>query len=314
MIKITEPLITGKNAGRYKYNKEIFQKYKQYFSCVSEFLYYYQNPEQAERESRCRTCGKKTVFLVSTGKYQKHCNLKCANNDPEVKKKIHDSSMRIGKDGLNSYQRGLIKQKQVLINKYGVDNIFKDKDRMKQAYMAKLGVDNPFKKESVKEKYKQTCKDKYGVDWFSQTESYKDKMISTKRKNHSFNKSKSEEIAYQKLLNKFGKEDVYRQYRSKDYPFACDFYIRSLNLYIECNYSWVHGNWKGIRYGIFDKNNVEHLNVLAEWQNKHTKYYDNAIHVWTEMDVKKFNAFNENNLNYKIFKDPQEFDQWYENI
>ena len=25
------------------------------------------------------------------------------------------------------------------------------------------------------------------------------------------------------------------------YPFACDFYISSLDLFIECNYHWTHG-------------------------------------------------------------------------
>lgn len=314
MINIAEKLILGKNASKKKYNREIFKKYKQYFSCVSELLYYYQNPEKAEQESRCQTCGKKTIFRVFPGQYQKHCNLKCANNDPSVKKKIHDSNMRIGEDGLTHYQRGRIKRDKVILEKYGVDNIFKDSKRMKEIWQQTLGVDNPFKKESIKNKCINTCKKKYGVDWFSQTEKYKEKMISTKRRNHSFNKSEKEEFAYRELLKKFREDDIIRQYRSKEYPFACDFYIKSLDLYIECNFSWVHGKDGDKVLGCFDETNLEHIKLLNKWKEKKSKYYDNAIHIWTETDVKKLNTFKINKLNYKIFDDMNAFNQWYKSI
>ena len=35
--------------------------------------------------------------------------------------------------------------------------------------------------------------------------------------------------------------DVITQYKDDRYPFACDFYIPSLDLFIECNYHWTHG-------------------------------------------------------------------------
>lgn len=65
--------------------------------------------------------------------------------------------------------------------------------------------------------------------------------------------------------NKYGIENVKRQYKSELYPFACDFYIQNLDLYIECNFHWTHGGHK------FDKNNendIKQLNEFLEWYNK----------------------------------------------
>ena len=68
--------------------------------------------------------------------------------------------------------------------------------------------------------------------------------------------SKSEDRVYDFLTSKFGKEDIERQYRSNSYPFSCDFYIKSLDLYIECNFGWTHGkHW-------FDSNNKDDIAVV----------------------------------------------------
>ena len=93
----------------------------------------------------------------------------------------------------------------------------------------------------------------------------------TKRKNGTFKMSKKEDKAYDILCKKFGKDDIIRQYQSEKYPFNCDFYIKSLDLYIECNFSWTHGkHW-------FDENNEEDIRRLEFMKSKNTAYYDNAI-------------------------------------
>ena len=57
------------------------------------------------------------------------------------------------------------------------------------------------------------------------------------------------------------------------YPFHCDFYIPSLNLYIEYNGSWTHGKHP------FDSLSKEDQNRLKEMKAKavNSKYYNNAI-------------------------------------
>lgn len=71
------------------------------------------------------------------------------------------------------------------------------------------------------------------------------------------------------------------QYKSKEYPFCCDFYVPELDLYIECNYHWTHGGHP------YDPANDNDKRRLESWKQKISKYYNNAIKVWTERDILK---------------------------
>ena len=74
------------------------------------------------------------------------------------------------------------------------------------------------------------------------------KAIDTKRKCHTLNTSKVEQLFREYLDNNFTNDFEYN-YKSELYPFNCDFYIKSLDLYIEIQGSWTHGDHP------FDKNN-----------------------------------------------------------
>lgn len=120
----------------------------------------------------------------------------------------------------------------------------------------------------------------------------KNKQYNTKKKNNSFHKSKVEDEVYTILINKF--IEVKRQYKSKEYPFACDFYIPEKDLYIECNFHWTHGGKP------FDENDKDCLDQLAKWQEKAktSNFYKIAIDTWTIRDTNKRNIAKQNNLNY----------------
>ena len=165
-----------------------------------------------------------------------------------------------------------------------------------------------------KEKYNDTMLTKYGVKWFTQTKKLidaaqskeaKEKQYKTKKKNNSFNTSKIESKSYIFLKNKY--PDVINQYKSDLYPFNCDFYIPSLDLYIECNYHWTHG---GHPYNENNKNDIETLN---KWKEKDTKFYANAITTWTIRDVNKRNIAKQNKLNYIEFWNIEELKIWINN-
>ena len=94
--------------------------------------------------------------------------------------------------------------------------------------------------------------------------------------------------------------DIIRQYSSDLYPYLCDFYIPSLNLYIELNNHWTHGPHP------FDPNNEEDIKLLEYWKSKNTKFYDNAIKTWTERDVNKRQIAFNNNLNLIEIKNIEE--------
>ena len=42
------------------------------------------------------------------------------------------------------------------------------------------------------------------------------------------------------LISVCGEDDIIRQYNSERYPFSCDFYIKSLDVFIEYQGFWSH--------------------------------------------------------------------------
>ena len=116
-----------------------------------------------------------------------------------------------------------------------------------------------------------------------------EKEYETKQINGTFNTSKMENMIGDYIMSKF--PDMKRQYKSAAYPFLCDYYIPSLDIYIEYQGSWTHG---GHPFDTQENDNT----ILKMWQNKHTKYYDNAIHTWTIRDVEKRETAKKNNIKY----------------
>lgn len=96
--------------------------------------------------------------------------------------------------------------------------------------------------------------------------------------------------------------DTIHQYKDKNrYQFNCDFYIPSIDTFIECQYSWVHG---GHPFDINNADDVAKLNTLKE------RYGDKWWPIWAERDVNKRNVAQQNNLNYIEFWNINELRQW----
>lgn len=119
------------------------------------------------------------------------------------------------------------------------------------------------------------------------------KINATKHINNTYKKSKLEDECY--ILLKEYYPDIIRQYSSNVYPFNCDFYIPSFDLYIEYNGFWTHGKH------LFNSNSKEDLNLINKWKSKNKKIYDNAIYTWTDLDVRKQEFVHKNKLNHIIF-------------
>lgn len=128
--------------------------------------------------------------------------------------------------------------------------------------------------------------------------------IKLKKKKNSFlgHTSKAELLSKQLLEEKFN--SIEHQYKSSEYPFVCDFYIPSLNLYIECNYFWTHG---GFPYKETEQRCIDKLN---SWKSKNTEFYNSAIETWTIRDINKRNIAKQNNLNFIEFWSVQELKDW----
>ena len=213
----------------------------------------------------------------------------------EVREKIKQTNIqKYGVDNL--FKNDIIKEKikQTNIQKYGVDYLFKSniiKEKIKQTNIQKYGVDNPLKNKEIREKIKQTNIQKYGVD-----NPLKNKEIWKKSQDNRqiSSKSKLENNFLNYLKLKYESDDIITQYKSKEYPYYCDFYIKSINLYIEIQGHWTHNDHP------FDINNLNDQLIMDIWRTKSLsdKYYKNALNTWTIKDVEKRNTAIQNNLNY----------------
>ena len=161
----------------------------------------------------------------------------------------------------------------------------------------------------------------YGVKNYFMTKDFSENMSknkdnintkrnNTKKKNKSFNKSKIEDEIYEILISKYGTDDIKRQYTDERYPFECDFYIKSLDIFIEFNGMWTHGPHA------FNKEFIDDINLLNEWKIKsnNSNFYKNAIYNWTVRDVNKRTVARNNNLNFYEFWNKEDILQFIELI
>ena len=229
------------------------------------------------------------------------------------------------------------KTKQTCIKKYGGNSpMYSEtiKNKVKQTCLKKYGVENPYQIKEFhdkgiqfaqlpinKEKRKQTCLKKYGVDNYWKTqENIKrahsieviTKCNETKKKNGTLNSSKLENESYDLLKTKY--PDVIHHYKDYNrYPFNCDFYIPSLDLFIECQYGQFHHGrpYLGTEEDIKD---VQLLKEKAEYihnkNNVKKSRYDAVIETWTTRDVNKRKIAKQNNLNYIEFWNINELKKW----
>jgi len=278
----------------------------------------------------------KNDSISETMKYKHFCTGMCATSSEEVLEKRRKTNLEhLGTEWPGQSQKVKDKATETYRKNYGTDHYFQSqafKDTVIPKWIEKYGVDNPSKNKGVVDKIQKTflenygcispnqspkvqearrqhCLEKYGVDcWMKSKEAAetsaerKEKEIETKRKNGTLTTSKPEESAFSLLKSAF--PNILRQYRSKQYPFYCDFYIPEKDLYIEFNGNWTHG------FHPFDEKNEEDINRLDLMTSKNSKYYNKAIYVWTVLDPKKRLTAKQNNLNFIEFWNLEEVKTW----
>ena len=138
-----------------------------------------------------------------------------------------------------------------ILNKYGVKgyvstNEFKNKS--KESCLKKYGVDHGMKSELGKNNFKKACLEKYGTPAFAGSEIWRlkidpkeiaQKAWKTKIKNGTCSTSIPEEKLYVVLCDEFGFENVQRQVSIMRQ--WIDFYIISINLYVQLDGIYWHG-------------------------------------------------------------------------
>ena len=153
---------------------------------------------------------------------------------------------------------------------------------------------------------------KISKTWNQKTDEEKSEIVKkcylTKKINNTFNISLVQEIAKEELCKVFGEDNVESEYMDDRYPFSCDLYVKSLDLFIEINAFWTHSDH------FFDENNFDDLRDFEDLKER-SKYDNHAkslFDVWTRRDVIKRETAIKNNLNYLVFwnNDLSDFYDW----
>lgn len=229
----------------------------------------------------CPVCGKKISFKAARSNSQtgfpKHCCLKCSRIDPH-------------------HQEMIRKTKQIKYGDPNWNNSKKTTDTCKKRY----GGNGT---RGDREKAKKTMLERYGVEYYTSSsvinkmrnnKEIQEKIQNTKREHNTFNKSEPEEELFKYLCNIYGEKNVIRQYKDLErYPFNCDFYIQSEDLFIELNLFPTHGTEP------FDATNKNHMMLLEHCKQNPSNWIEEKLPlVWAGTDVKKYNIAIKNNLNY----------------
>lgn len=123
------------------------------------------------------------------------------------------------------------------------------------------------------------------------------RINAAKKANGSFNTSAPEAELEALLIERFGADDVLTQHHDPRYPYRCDFYIPSRDLFIELNGLWTHGgHW-------FDVQSEHDRTVVAGWTSRGSNFYGAAIRQWCSSDVAKREMARDSELNYVVFWD-----------
>ena len=311
---------------------------------MSKQKYYDKFLKRDKNEGKCLECGKETGFITLVKGYRMFCSRQCLNqsqyhikhctetytknyidnksNRKELNERTRNTCLE-RYNGIGFASQELTKKyNETMLLKYGHTNpsqVKEIQERAKLTNLSKYGSENVYASDLVIQKIKETNLERYGkTSWtkskegreflknFTNSEDFKNKQYETKKKNNSFKTSKIEKELESKLRELF--HDLETQYKSEVYPFNCDFYIPSLDLYIEYNGTWTHGGC------FYDENNEDNRNTLEKWKesSKHSRFYQSAIETWTKRDLNKLNVAIENNLNYVAWFNKEQAYDWIE--
>ena len=247
-------------------------------------------------------------------------------------KMVKTKRSNIDENGLDSFKRAAIKMASTrkIVDKDGLDSFHKAGLKGKNTRLNDIDCfgQNSYDRQVLKTK--EISNIKYGVDNYTQTQEYRDKFkdeiytskivkkrhITNKIRKNYGSRSKAEIRCYEKAKLKF--PDIRHSYfEDPRYPFNCDMYIPSKDLFIECHFGFAHGGEP------FDPNNIKHLQEIEHYNIKKEEIrfdgkkkdgYKQKIKTWTIDDPLKLKTFQDNHLNYKIFYTEKEFNIWFNNI
>lgn len=275
MRKLTEELLINNTK---HIDKEKIQKYnwehtsqetKEYFNLTWSEYRYLKNKYKLKINPSVSEQKRKRTKLAKYG-------------DPTYNNTAKNKQTRLEKYGDENYNNS---KKQVATSRAKWGDNYNNRTQMRESFKRHTDI----QRKIIENKRRKTKLERYGSATYNNTK----KNIQTRK----ICPSRPEEELYSELVKQYGEHNVKRQHYDKErYPYHCDFYVPSEDLFIELNAHWTHGP------APFDSNNEKHLELKDFWTSKITEsnYYKNAVYVWTELDVRKLNILRENKLNFKL--------------
>ena len=240
------------------------------------------------------------MFIGKPSKmFSKYCSCKCSAQNPNTTR-LKQQSLYDKWGSYHCYDSSLYRKYHK--EKFGVEYSWQRPDikvKRKQTLLTKFNTTNLHSVDSIRSKIESTNVSKYGVSNPMLNETIKLKKFNSEKSNYShFSKP---ELTLKTYLESLYPGDIITQYSSELYPFKCDFYIKSLDIYIEYHGSHFH-NFK-----LFDMNNSNDITMLEQLKqnslskSKHPNQYDMIIYTWTDLDVRKHNYALKNSLKYLVY-------------
>lgn len=180
----------------------------------------------------------------------KFCTDIARTKDGIVRAKVEATCLeRLGANSPFEAESSKLLARSTMLDKYGVDNpsksvIFQQK-KIKTSQL-NFGVDHPSRAEHIRQKTKRTLLARYGVDNPMRLPSIQRQSRLTAMKNGTKSWSSCIEEKFALALHTiFGEHDVHRQCNIKSW--AIDFYIVSIDTYIQFDGVYWHGHMHSIK-------------------------------------------------------------------
>lgn len=217
-----------------------------------------------------------------------------------------------------SIAEGRRKRTQTMRERYGVDEPlqheeFKQRalDGMRRVTKERYGTSNAMQCPDIAKKSAEhrqaSMMERYGAANSVQVPEIREKIFAQRVANGTLNTSAPEDALHELLCETFGAEHVRRnEVIDERYPFHVDFYIDTLDLFIELNGDRSHHNhW-------YDPTDAQDRQTLDAWiencqrceaESGRKSRYRQLIKVWTERDPMKRETARKNGLHYLVFWD-----------
>ena len=228
-----------------------------------------------------------------------HIRNKSEATSNQIRRQKEDGTFKSIRDKANksakvTWQTKYTAEERSALAKDKWDNM-SDESRKRHSINASTGVKRYYSNLDEETRSTRTSKASNNLKRWRETATDEDKKLAhekgfiTKKLNGSLNTSKPEIAFYELLVGRYGEDDIIREYKESRYPYRCDFYIKSKDLFIELQGHQSHG------IKPFDITDVECQELLHKWE---TRNYTGYISVWTDLDVRKMSHAKKHNLHF----------------